>query len=513
MRLLERGDNGELSLTEDLVGDNFPAYGILSHRWNTNTTEEVTFKDLVGGTGKGKAGYDKIKFCAEQAERDGLQYFWVDTCCIDKSNNTELSEAINSMFRWYRDAARCWVYLSDVSINDSLQTNDQPKPSWEPAFRASRWFTRGWTLQELLAPATVEFFTQEGVRLGNKRSLEQEIHKITGIPIPALQGTSLSRFGVDERFAWAETRQTTRAEDWAYGLLGIFGVFIPPIYGEGREHAIRRLRKEIDDMKRQGVNFSNLYFVKTRNEGSGRTEVHIAEKANNYGIPTGHHVSGYGPNEGENGVFVINDGDLYFIKLRSTGTGTVEIHRTTGASRYTTFDIHSGSAFSLEDLGNGTWTVDGADLYFIKTKNTASGKIEVHRAGHQNYNVFDMHEATSISSGEDGNGTWQIFGGRLYFIKYRNTRDSSVEVHILDRNKNYQRGTVYQSWFNIKDAADNGTWDIGLNGDLYFIKTRNAESGQIEVHVATAETNYRQVYHYATWISQADGPNGIWCVS
>ena len=245
MRLLKRGHDGEFSLTKDLVGDNIPRYAILSHTWGPDT-EEVTFKDLADSTGKDKAGYDKIRFCAEQARRDCLRYLWVDTCCIDKSNNNEVSEAINSMFRWYRDAARCYVYLSNISITDSEQNSEQSELLWESAFRASRWFTRGWTLQELLAPASVEFFTPEGQRLGDKRSLEQQIHEITGIAIPALRGTTLSQFEVNERLKWAETRQTTRTEDWAYCLLGIFGVFIPLIYGEGRENAIRRLRKEID---------------------------------------------------------------------------------------------------------------------------------------------------------------------------------------------------------------------------------------------------------------------------
>ncbi|PQE04625.1 hypothetical protein CJF30_00004429 [Rutstroemia sp. NJR-2017a BBW] len=190
---------------------------------------------MVEGTGKGKAGYEKIRFCARQAEHDSLQYFWVDTCCIDKSNNTELSEAINSMFRWYHDATRCYVYLSDVSITDRE----------ELAFQKCRWFTRGWTLQELLAPKVVEFFTREGIPIGDKRSLEQKIHKIAGIPVPALQGTPLSQFEVNERFAWAQARETTREEDSAYCLLGIFGVFVPLIYGEGREHAIARLKKEV----------------------------------------------------------------------------------------------------------------------------------------------------------------------------------------------------------------------------------------------------------------------------
>jgi hypothetical protein len=88
---------------------------------------------------KSKVGYRKISFCGEQAKKDGLNYFWVDTCCIDKTNLPELSEAINSMYKWYRKAARCYVYLSDVTRAESSEAVQQ----WKPAFRKSRWFTRG----------------------------------------------------------------------------------------------------------------------------------------------------------------------------------------------------------------------------------------------------------------------------------------------------------------------------------------------------------------------------------
>jgi Heterokaryon incompatibility protein (HET) len=221
MRLLECNSTGEFSLTEDIVDDNkIPPYAILSHTWKEG--EEVAFQEL--GTGKGKPGYEKIRFCGEQAKRDGLQYFWLDTCCINRSNNTELSEAINSMFRWYRSATRCYVYLSDVS-SPAFDTDDSPSDlPFESAFRASRWFTRGWTLQELLAPSSVQFFSREGNRLGDKRSLQQQIHEITGIPVQALQEEAfLSQFSVDERLSWSRNRQTTRKEDAAYCLLGIFG--------------------------------------------------------------------------------------------------------------------------------------------------------------------------------------------------------------------------------------------------------------------------------------------------
>jgi hypothetical protein len=245
MRLLERNSAGQLSLTKDLIGDDIPQYAILSHTWGA---EEVTFGDLIDGTGKSKAGYDKIRFCAQQAANDGLQYFWVDTCCIDKSSSAELQEAINSMFRWYQNAAKCYVYLSDVSIRKRKASDWSSDYTWESAFRSSRWFTRGWTLQELLAPGpdSVEFFSQEGDRLGDKRTLERQIYEITGIPVTALQGIPLSQFDVDDRLLWAESRQTTREEDKAYSLFGIFNVYMPLIYGEGRQNAFKRLQEEID---------------------------------------------------------------------------------------------------------------------------------------------------------------------------------------------------------------------------------------------------------------------------
>jgi hypothetical protein len=244
MRLLELNSDGEASLLKNFIGDDIPRYAILSHTWGVDG-EEVTYKDLMDGTGKSKAGYNKIRFCGEQARRDGLQYFWVDTCCIDKSSSAELQEAINSMFRWYRDAATCYVYLTDVST-PILHVPDISIQPWEAVFRESRWFTRGWTLQELIAPSSVSFFSKEGAELGNRSSLERHIHEVTGIPGKALRGHNLSDFSVHERMLWAEKRETTRKEDKAYSLLGIFDVHMPLIYGEGRDKAFKRLREEID---------------------------------------------------------------------------------------------------------------------------------------------------------------------------------------------------------------------------------------------------------------------------
>ncbi|KAK0740165.1 hypothetical protein B0T18DRAFT_203158 [Schizothecium vesticola] len=242
MRLLEAcdGPDGlEFRLTKDLDDGSVPLYAILSHTWGPDS-EEVSFQDMLNGAGKAKAkgGYDKIRFCGRQARRDGLTHFWIDTCCIDKSNSTELAEALNSMFNWYRRASRCYVFLPDVP------SPTDPEP-WTPSFKASRWFTRGWTLQELIAPNTVQFFAKDGSLLGDKHSLLSLVAEITGIGEAAITGEPLDGFSLQERFSWAETRQTKREEDWAYSLLGIFGVFIPPIYGEGRENAERRLRNEI----------------------------------------------------------------------------------------------------------------------------------------------------------------------------------------------------------------------------------------------------------------------------
>jgi heterokaryon incompatibility protein (HET) len=242
MRLLQVDENGEFSLTDDLI-DGIPPYAILSHTWGEDY-QEVSFKDLTIGPRRTISGYKKLRFCAEQASRDGLQHFWVDTCCIDKSNAVELQEAITSMFTWYQNAAKCYVYLSDVSATKRKASDQLSERIWEPAFRGCRWFTRGWTLQELLAPAEVEFFSLEGKRLGDKKSLERQIHDITGIPGPALRGSPLSEFNVEERMSWTKTRQTKREEDRAYSLLGIFGVCIPLIYGEGAD-AFHRLQKEI----------------------------------------------------------------------------------------------------------------------------------------------------------------------------------------------------------------------------------------------------------------------------
>ena len=244
MRLLRDEGLGKLSLVEYQDGK-IPHYAILSHTWLADG-EEVNFKDITEGTAQNKAGsYQKIEFCRKQAASHGLKHFWVDTCCIDKSSSAELSKAINSMFRWYQEADICFVYLSDVSTSGNAADHQSSDTTHDAAFRESRWFRRGWTLQELIAPASVEFFSRDGERLGSKKTLEQDIHEITGIAIEALRGGSLSNFAVEDRMSWAKHRKTTHPEDKAYSLLGIFNVFMPLLYAEGEEKAFERLRRKI----------------------------------------------------------------------------------------------------------------------------------------------------------------------------------------------------------------------------------------------------------------------------
>jgi hypothetical protein len=238
MRLLQLEEDGTFSLVE-YFDKNVPPYAILSHTWGADH-EELTLRDLISGLGTDRDGYRKLLFCGKQAAKDGLKFFWVDTVCIDKTSSAELQEALNSMFRWYQTADKCYAYLSDVSIRDvkdDLQS-----------VHNSRWFKRGWTLQELIAPASVEFFSVEGDRIGDRISMMEDIHDITKIPIEVLQGSPLASFSTDERMSWAEGRETKREEDAAYSLLGIFDVHMPLIYGEGRDNAIARLERKISKL-------------------------------------------------------------------------------------------------------------------------------------------------------------------------------------------------------------------------------------------------------------------------
>ncbi|KAI6030182.1 heterokaryon incompatibility protein-domain-containing protein [Pisolithus marmoratus] len=215
-----------------------PEYAILSHRWRE---EEILFQDIEEGRDiVARRGYTKFHDSCRRASDDGFDYIWIDTCCIDKSSSAELSEAINSMYQWYKNSALCYAYLDDV--DDPVVAHDR---AWGSALVRSEWFTRGWTLQELIAPRHVQFYTQDWHLIGSKVTLAHALKIVTRIPIPVLcHGLSSSRLSTAQILSWAANRVTTRVEDQAYSLMGLFGVFMPVLYGEGN-HAFKRLQLEI----------------------------------------------------------------------------------------------------------------------------------------------------------------------------------------------------------------------------------------------------------------------------
>jgi hypothetical protein len=242
---------------KEFFGRNIPPYAILSHTWGS---EEVSFVEMkkpkYREMAQHKAGFAKIKGCCEQAKRDNFEWAWVDSCSIDKRSSAELSEAINSMYQWYINAEICYVYLTDV-------------PSGSEAIamlEKSKWFTRGWTLQELLAPRKLVFFAKDWIPIGYQVhimdlsrfqqltisgvtswvDLTKTLSTITDIPGDFLVGKRRVRSAcVAQRMFWASRRETTRLEDRAYSLMGLFNISMPILYGEGLEKAFARLQREI----------------------------------------------------------------------------------------------------------------------------------------------------------------------------------------------------------------------------------------------------------------------------
>ncbi|KAI8626886.1 heterokaryon incompatibility protein-domain-containing protein [Xylariaceae sp. FL1651] len=244
---------------KSFTGQQIPEYAILSHTWGK---DEILFEDVKFGPAhipQAKPGFSKVRDSCKKAQLDGYQYIWIDTCCIDKSSSAELSEAINSMFKWYHRSAVCYAYLADY---DAAEINDN-------LLRDCKWFTRGWTLQELIAPAKVEFYNANWKCLGIRDLLASRLASITGISTTVLGRASgcrdhshaqnnakwciacgnvlaaLSLMSIAAKMSWASERQTTRGEDMAYCLMGLFEVNMPLLYGEGPEKAFQRLQEEI----------------------------------------------------------------------------------------------------------------------------------------------------------------------------------------------------------------------------------------------------------------------------
>lgn len=239
MRLL----NVQSFVVESYLGENVPPYAILSHTWGT---KEVSFEDMKNIRSRNdfeatmqqnsvpEKDYSKIYHTAEFARSHGHSHVWIDTCCIDKSSSAELSEAINSMFTWYQNAQICYAYLADVNHSGyGMGSMGQ-----------SRWWTRCWTLQELIAPSDLLFLDANWQPIGRKSELVSEISAITRVDAKILRGALFEGACAAVRMSWAVGRQATRPEDIAYCLLGLFGVNMPLLYGEGKERAFLRLQEE-----------------------------------------------------------------------------------------------------------------------------------------------------------------------------------------------------------------------------------------------------------------------------
>ena len=234
MRLIEAAT---LELIDFVDGCN-PPYACLSHRWSN---EEVSYQQWQNKTPglKSRAGYLKVIQACGIAQSQGIDFLWADTCCIDKTSSAELSEAINSMWTWYLNCAFCLAYLADID-GDQQRGPD----GYVEKLENSEWFTRAWTLQELLAPSAVLFYDYQWRFLGTRQNLVRDIQDHTGIHPKALTSFRHSDWSIAQRMSWASMRKATRTEDVAYSLLGIFGINMPMLYGEGKK-AYARLQGEI----------------------------------------------------------------------------------------------------------------------------------------------------------------------------------------------------------------------------------------------------------------------------
>jgi hypothetical protein len=252
----------------------FPHYAILSHTW-ISPKDEITYQDIkkrkedIENDIFKQKGWSKLKKYCDRTAKDGWEWAWMDTCCIDKTNPADTQEAINAMFRWYQNAGVCYAYLEDMDVLKVVRDVDLPEDmdldeivgSGNVADRKSflhealytffvnaKWFTRGWTLQELLAPHYLIFVDRAWRRIGTRESWALEIEEASKIEtrhLTAFRPTDFNSCSIAMRLSWASRRETTLEEDETYSLLGLFGISMPLIYGEGRWRAFNRLQREL----------------------------------------------------------------------------------------------------------------------------------------------------------------------------------------------------------------------------------------------------------------------------
>ncbi|KAF5245974.1 hypothetical protein FANTH_7064 [Fusarium anthophilum] len=466
------GSEGELRLAE-FVGDDIPPYTILSHTWGKDC-EEVTFQDMIECKGKEKLGYEKLRFCQKQSANDNIQFFWVDTCCIDKTSSAELSEAINSMYHWFR---RKHPVLS-ANLGDGS--------------RQSRWFTRGWTLQELVAPSCVEFFSMEGDLLGDRESMVNEIEDITGINMEALQGSPLSRFSLEERMSWARGRETKREEDAAYSLLGVFGVHMPLVYGEGRRNAFIRLQRVIQESAR---NFGSDGFQFVLQRGSALHEIDdtfrcLMGDMNKDGCP-----------------------DLVAVKSRGTSSNMIELSVLSGASLFRRVIAQTVTGLPVTtatqyDFALADWDGDKKlDLVVIKKGSTDTKTTEVCiLSGASNFQDVILETGTALFETDE---TWAFTMGRwnagrkpdLFAIRKSNTGTNTTEVHVISGASGFQKFILQTgTCLHETDAAfDFAVADWNADGcpDLVAVWKSNDSNVCSLVHVLSGASTYQDFMLHA----------------
>ncbi|KAH8588953.1 heterokaryon incompatibility protein-domain-containing protein [Bisporella sp. PMI_857] len=243
MRLL----NTETFEVEEFIDNSGLKYAILSHTWGK---DEISFQNIqaLKAAEKRTTGFSKIVNASNVAKSHGYSYIWIDTCCIDKHSSAELSEAINSMYRYYKESCVCYVYFADF-FGDKLGVTKAEKQ----ALRSTRWFSRGWTLQELIAPSKVEFYSADWKFLGTKKDIQYLLSDITGIDLLVLNGGDPMKVSVARKMSWAAKRETTRIEDTAYCLMGLFNVHMPLLYGEGTKSFFRLQNEILKDTNDQSI--------------------------------------------------------------------------------------------------------------------------------------------------------------------------------------------------------------------------------------------------------------------
>ncbi|KAK8093635.1 hypothetical protein PG997_000320 [Apiospora hydei] len=367
-------------------------YAILSHTWEEG---EVTFQEMMAINGDSKhpfaqkAGFKKIFKTCEKAKAHSIKHVWVDTCCIDKTSSAELSESINSMYRWYQTADVCFVYLSD--FHGSLA--DDPG-----TLESCRWFTRGWCLQELIAPAKVQFFDAEWKSIGDKISLATRLSNITHINQDVLVDSALvDAVPVARRMAWASERKTTREEDMAYCLLGLFGINMPMLYGEG-SNAFLRLQEQIV-MKTNDLSI----FAFERDSTAGLDLDLFARAPGDF--RSCHDLTSTAHEAQYNAAFNLTNRGLYFRRLElyvNPVQGLSSIRLKCNASKFDCTRMH------LQKVGSGLYArynrnvdVGEGSNYFLRAEEDAYIVIQVTPAVRQQLERHEEHAIQARSHTHD----------------------------------------------------------------------------------------------------------------